>query len=234
MNSNLQPAYVLHYRNYRETSFLVDLLTKNSGRISVIARGAKRPKSLMQGVIQPFVPITVAWRGKGDLPTLQTAELCGASIMLRDDKIFSGFYLNELLMRVLHRHSPCENIFTLYENTLCELSTTDAIEIVLRKFEKYFLRELGYEIQLMHEAHSDIPIKNNQYYLFIPHEGFSLIQSSKLKQTDNAIFLGKNLLKIANNEFNDTETLRDAKRLMRFALRPLLRNKPLKSRELFH
>jgi DNA repair protein RecO (recombination protein O) len=104
----------------------------------------------------------------------------------------------------------------------------------LRKFEKYFLRELGYEIQLMREAHSDIPIKNNQYYLFIPQDGFSLIQSPKANQINNAIFLGKNLLKIANNDFNDTETLRDTKRLMRFALQPLLKNKPLKSRELFH
>jgi DNA repair protein RecO (recombination protein O) len=233
MNLNLQPAYVLHYRNYRETSFLVELLTKHAGRISVIARGAKRAKSPMKGLIQPFIPIAVAWRGKGSLPTLQTAEICGKPIALHDDKLFSGFYLNELLMYILHRHSPCESIFILYENVLHELSFATAAEPILRKFEKYLLSELGYALQFNHEAHSDITIKANKHYLFIPHEGFSSIQAIKLTQNDHAIFTGKNLLKIAADDFTDVEVLRDAKRLMRFALQPLLGSKQIKSRELF-
>ncbi|MGD9108040.1 MAG: DNA repair protein RecO, partial [Gammaproteobacteria bacterium] len=165
MNSNLQPAYVLHYRNYRETSFLVELLTKYAGRISVIARGVKRPKSSMKGLIQPFVPLTVAWRGKGSLPTLQTAEICGESIELKGVKLLSGFYLNELLTYVLHNHSPCEGVFALYENVLQELGFADITEPALRKFEKHLLHELGYALQLSYEAHTDIPISADQYYL---------------------------------------------------------------------
>jgi DNA repair protein RecO (recombination protein O) len=229
MNSNLQSAYILHYRNYRETSFLIELLTKHAGRISVIARGAKRSKSPMKGLIQPFIPIACAWRGKGSLPTLQTAEICGKPIVLHDDKLFSGFYLNELLIHILHRHSPCENIFILYENVLRELSLAVTTEPILRKFEKYLLHELGYALQFHHEAHSENPIEENKHYLFIPHEGFSAVQSTK----SHAIFNGKNLLKIAADDFTDAETLRDAKRLMRFALQPLLGSKQIKSRELF-
>jgi len=229
MNSNLQPAYILHYRNYRETSFLVELLTKHAGRISVIARGAKRVKSPMKGLIQPFIPIAAAWRGKGSLPTLQTAETCGKPIGLRDDKLFSGFYLNELLTYILHRHSPCENIFILYENVLQQLSLAAAAEPVLRKFEKHLLHELGYALQFNHEAHSENPIEEDKHYLFIPHEGFSAVQSTKAQ----TIFNGKNLLKIAADDFSNADVLRDAKRLMRFALQPLLGNKMIKSRELF-
>jgi len=233
MNSNLQPAYVLHYRNYRETSFLVELLTQYAGRISVIARGAKRAKSPMKGLIQPFIPIAAAWRGKGSLPTLQTAEICGKPIILRDNKLFSGFYLNELLTYLLHRHSPCENIFNLYKDVLYQLSAAIDTEPMLRKFEKYLLHELGYALQLNHEAHSEKPIEKTKHYLFIPHEGFSAVQSSKSTQINHAIFNGKNLLKIALDDFNDIEVLRDAKRLMRFALQPLLGDKMIKSRELF-
>lgn len=230
MNSSLQLAYVLHYRNYRETSFLVELLTKHAGRISVIARGVKRPKSPMKGLIQPFIPIVCAWRGKGSLPTLQTAEICGQPIALRDNKLFSGFYLNELLMHLLHRHSPCKNIFVLYENVLRELSIAAATEPFLRKFEKKLLQELGYALQFNYEAHSEKPIEEDKHYLFIPHEGFSAVQSAK----SNSIFSGKNLLKIARDDFNDAEVLRNAKRLMRLALQPLLGSKQIKSRELFY
>lgn len=229
MSLNLQPAYVLHYRNYRETSFLVELLTKYDGRVSVIARGVKRPKSPMKGLIQPFIPIMAAWRGKGVLPTLQTAEISGQPIALHNNKLFSGFYLNELLTYLLHRHSPCENIFMLYEDVLRKLSGAIIAEPLLRNFEKNLLHELGYALQFNHEAHSDIPIEANKYYLFIPHEGFSAVQSKNAR----AIFSGKNLLKIAKDDFNEVGVLRDAKRLMRLALQPLLGSKSIKSRELF-
>lgn len=228
-SSSLQPAYVLHYRNYRETSFLVELLTKYAGRVSVIARGAKRPKSPMKGLIQPFIPLVVAWRGKGSLPTLQTAEMCDKPIELQRTKLLSGFYLNELLTYVLHHHSPCEGVFALYENVIQELSSASKAEPVLRKFEKNLLHELGYALQLDHEAHTNIPIRADQYYLFIPQEGFSLVQT----KSNESIFRGETLLKIASDDFADVQVLRDAKKIMRLSLQSLLGSKQIKSRELF-
>lgn len=229
MSINLQPAYVLHYRNYRETSFLVDLLTKYEGRVSVIARGAKRVKSPMKGLIQPFIPLIVAWRGKGSLPTLQTAEICGRSIELQGATLLSGFYLNELLTYILHNHSPCEGVFALYDDVLQELSCAGTTEPALRKFEKSLLHELGYTLELSYEAHTDIPIRADQYYLFVPQEGFTLVQS----KFNESIFRGETLLKIAHNDFSESQVLLNAKKLMRLSLQPLLGNKRIKSRELF-
>lgn len=230
----MQKAYVLHYRNYRETSLLVDLLTQYAGYISVIARGAKRPKSSFRGLLQPFMPLEVFWRGKGELPTLNSAESCQAPINLSNSRLFSGFYLNELLMRVLHKHSPCESIFLLYDNALNLLNSNCSEEVILRKFEFQLLRELGYELQLTYEAHSNTPVKHDEVYFYTPNHGFTLVTSSVTKQRRNAIFSGKNLLLMAQNKFTDSEVAFDAKRLIRLALQPFLGHKSIKSRELYY
>lgn len=230
---DLQRAYVLHYRNYRETSLLADLLTQQAGCFCVIARGARRPKSLFKGLLQPFVLLDVAWRGRGELPTLSAAESYSVPIKFNAKQLFSGFYLNELLMRVLHRHSPCESIFTLYNETINLLGSECNTEIVLRKFEKQLLSALGYGLQLTREALSHNLIQSDANYVFTPEHGFTLITTQISSQAQAVVFSGKSLLAIAADEFHDVIVLRDAKRLMRLALQPLLGNKGIKSRELF-
>jgi DNA repair protein RecO (recombination protein O) len=230
---NLQEAYVLHYRPYRETSLLVDLLTQYEGRICVIAKGARRPKSPFKGLLQPFISLEAAWVGRGDLPTLRVAEAYGELIKLSGNLSFSGFYLNELLMRVLHRHDSCERIFFLYKNTLKELSEDFNLEILLRKFERQLLDELGYGLQFSRDANTNQLIEEGGEYSFMPNNGFTLVSLAGSLQAKQTIFSGDHLLAIADNDYQDKEVLQSAKRLMRLALRPLLGDRPLKSRELF-
>ena len=115
----LQPAYVLHRRAYRETSFLVELFALEYGRLTVIARGARKTKSAIQGLLQPFIPLLVSWSGKTELLTLTHVEANGAIKFLRGECLFAGFYLNELLMCLLQKWDSHHQLYTVYENTLC-------------------------------------------------------------------------------------------------------------------
>jgi DNA repair protein RecO (recombination protein O) len=221
---NLQKAFVLHTRAYHETSVLVDLLTQKSGRICLIAKGVRSLKSSLKEILQPFIPLVINWYGRGELPTLRTAEIYGKP----------GFYLNELLMRVLPRMDPCEEIFNIYFKTIEDLSSEKSEQIPLRRFEKFLLKALGYELQLTHEATSNKEIIPDKHYIFPVNYGFSSIEPKTSSSCERKfIFSGKNLLAIARDDYSDPSTLYDAKRLMRLALEPLLGNKPLKSRELF-
>jgi DNA repair protein RecO (recombination protein O) len=231
--NDLQKAFVLHSRAYLETSALVDLLTQQSGHVCVIAKGARAAKSSWKGLLQLFVPLVVNWYGRGELPVLKTVEAYERSLYLTDrNAMLSGFYLNELLMRVLPRFDVCEGIFDLYEETVKHLNDLGSLQISLRRFEKELLRELGYELQLDEEANSRQKIKPDRKYIFSTKNDFYCLESVS-RPDEIAIFKGRSLLAIAQDDYTDLEVLKDAKRLMRLAFRPLLGNKILKSRNLF-
>jgi DNA repair protein RecO (recombination protein O) len=232
-SDNLQKAYVLHARPYRETSLLVDLLSEGFGRVSVVARGVRRKKSSLKGLLEPFVLLEVSWFGRSELVTLKNAEAVGSSVRLTGKNLLSGMYVNELLTRVLHRHDPCAKVFAEYENIIAQLSCSQEIEINLRRFEKKLLQLIGYEIPLTHLADLNQPIVSEKDYLYTTDNHFVLLQNKVSANLKHRVFNGKCLLAFAADDYADNEVLRAAKRLMRLAFLPLLGGKPLKSRELF-
>lgn len=230
-------GFVLHRYAYRETSFIIDIFTQHHGRISVIAKGVRNPKSPLKGLLQPFMPLHINAKGKSQLKTLTLCELYNSPIQLTDTGLISGLYLNELLMRLLHKEEISQHLFLIYHSTLLALEGKKNVEKSLRVFEKNLLETLGYALPLLHEAETHREIEPENYYKFIPEHGLELYitpeASSQSQVRDTSVFLGDNLIAIHHDKFNTPEILLAAKKLMRLALMPLLGNKPLKSRELF-
>jgi len=223
----LQPAFILHQRPYRETSLLLDLLTQDYGRISLIARGVRKPRSSLRGLLQPFNPLLVSFQGKSELMTLLTAEANGPPQKLVGTCLLAGFYLNEVLTRVLQKQDPHPELYTIYRDTLLELQRPALQEKTLRLFEKKLLAELGYGLAL-HQPNLDA----NKRYRYLPEHGFIACNENET-EPHAMIFSGKSLLAMMLDNFDDEETLKDAKKLMRLSLAPLLGSKPLHSRKLF-
>lgn len=227
----LEPAYVLHRRPYRETSFLVELFTEQHGRVAVVARGVRKPRSSTQGLLQPFIPLLVSWSGKGELMTLTEVELGGSMAMLQGDCLFAGFYLNELLMGLLQKWDPHPALYAFYRQTLECLQTRQLEQKTLRYFEKYLLDELGYG--LFPGGECEALFELDSYYRFVSEHGFVLSELGEHAKASGHIFSGRSLIAIANNQWDDATCLQDAKRLMRLVLTPLLNGRPLESRKLF-
>lgn len=225
MRISLQPVFILHHRPYRETSLLLDVFTQDHGRISLIARGIRTSRSTLRPLLQPFQPLLVSWQGKTELMTLQTAEPNGVPIHLQAECLLSGFYLNELLIRLVQKHDPQPQLYTIYHHTLLELDAPELQQKYLRIFEKKLLDELGYGLQLQGEFSAE------KQYQFHPEQGFTVCES--IDKPTAMIFSGKSLLALATEQLNDVESLREIKRLMRIAFAPLLGTQPLHSRKLF-
>jgi DNA repair protein RecO (recombination protein O) len=226
----LQPAYVLHTRAYRDTSLLLELFTPEHGRLSAIARSARGARSRFKGVLQPLQPLVVSWYGKTDLMSLTTAEASGIGHMLCGEALVCALYLNELLVRLLHRYDAHPALYNAYQQTLVALQQNQSIQPTLRLFEKNLLLELGYALQLDQETQTKKNIDPEQFYYFNPTHGLSL---SEQHSPSPNVFSGTSLLALHRDELISENSLRDAKRLLRIALNQLLENKPIKSRELF-
>jgi DNA repair protein RecO (recombination protein O) len=231
----LEPAFILHRRPYRETSYLLELFSLNHGRISAVAKGVRKVRSSLCGILEPFVPLLVSWSGKGELMALSAAELNGEIISLEKESLFAGFYLNELIYILLEKWDPHPALFHLYKDTLYSLQIKGVDERVLRSFEKQLLVELGYGLFSQSALHLNKAISPDQYYRFIPEQGFVLeeIISSHPRDVNSPLFLGSHLLNIAQENWEEKESLREAKRLMRVVLFPLLGSRSIYSRQLF-
>lgn len=224
---NWQRGFVLHRKNYSETSLIIELFSEDFGRLNVLAKGARR--SILKGVLQPFTPLLLRWTGRGDLKTLTKAEPASLALPLQQTALYSGFYINELLCRVLDAETSYPQLFQDYLHCLTHLARDNQqIEPALRTFEFRLLRTLGYGVDFLHCAGSGKPVDANMTYRYREEKGFiaSLIQ-------DNLTFYGRDLLAFEAEQFNDADVLQAAKRFTRIALKPYLGNKPLKSRELF-
>jgi DNA repair protein RecO (recombination protein O) len=226
MRINLQPAFVLHSRPYRETSVILELFTRDCGRMAVVASGIRQTHSPLRPLLQPFIPLLVTWQGKTELVKLLNAESSCHSRRLAGECLLSGLYLNELLMRVLHKHDPHPGLYTIYHETLLELQGTELRLKTLRLFEKKLLEELGYGLPLT----QDSLFIADKYYRFHLENGFELCTDRAAQHT---AFAGKSLLALAAETLEDETSLRDAKRLMRLALAPLLGQQTLNSRQLY-
>lgn|SRR3990167_9055729 len=227
----LQPAFVLHRRPYRETSFLVELFTQDYGCITVIAKGVRKVKSPNQGLLQPFTPLFVSCSGKGDLLLLTHCEPCGEFKSLQGPCLFAGFYLNELLLCLLQKWDPHSNLYHAYQKTITALQCGTLEEKILRSFEKYLLDELGYGLPTVASASSQHVLILDSYYRFIPEQGFVL--SEYHESARQHLFSGKTLLAIAKEKWEEEGVLLAAKRLIRLVLASLLEGKELYSRHLF-
>ena len=228
--SELEAAFVVHQYPFRETSALVDLLTRTHGRISVVARGVKRPKSPFRLVLQPFSPLLVSWRARGELGTLERAERSGNAPPLLGAALMSGLYLNELVVRLTHRFDPHPQLFDAYADTVYSLATLGLSETSLRRFEKQLLDELGYGLQLAHDAMSGEPIIAGERYLYHP-------QSGPVRDLGGSrggiVITGATLLALAGGDELSCDMLREAKQLMRAEIDAHLGHRPLSARQLF-
>ena len=228
-----QPAFVLHRRDYQESSLLVDLLTLNDGRIRVIAKGAKRAKSPWRAVLQAFLPIQIEFSGRHDLKTLTLAESTASPLALTSHYLYSGFYLNELLQRLLPQYAEVSELFYAYQAALQQLATKTPIEDTLRQFEWQLLQQLGNAFDWHNDAQSGEPLSNNKVCYFDPEQGFLTEQPH-----DGAPPLQAEQVQSLSCLNDDQVVLGPAQRklckwIMREALAPHLGHKPLRSRELF-
>ncbi len=230
----LECGYVLHRRPYRDTSLLAELWTVEQGRVGVVVRGARRAGSGLAGLIQPFRPLLLSWAGRGELASLSGAEADGPAPWLQGAGLLSGFYLNELLMRMLQRYDPHAGLYAAYVAALHGLMADprrQALEGVLRVFEKRLLEELGYGLVLDSAADTGAPVEPEVSYVY--HFGAGPMRANKGDSATALRVWGRSLLALAREQLDEPESLRDAKRLMRGALAPHLGDKPLHSRRLF-
>lgn len=224
MRITLQPAFLLHARPYRETSMLLELFTQEYGRIAAVAKGVRTNRSPLKSLLQPFTPLWISWQGKSELMTVTGVESRGVPFNLRGNCLFSGFYLNELLLKLLQKQDPYPYLYRVYHETLVELANTHLQQKTLRLFEKKFLEEIGYGLQLNQDA--------DKYYHYYPDYGFEEVNPNEDKRS-GMVFSGKNLRHLANETLDDPESLGEAKKLMRLVIAHLLGDKTLESRKLF-
>jgi len=225
----LQPAFVVHARAYRDSSFLVDCFTPDYGRICAIARGVRRGKNNQRALLNPFIPLLISLQGKSSLKLLVSLESTGQRLHLTGVRLYSGLYLNELLLRVLSEWDSCPSLFQHYTAALRALAGDTDIELVLRRFEKHLLHELGYAIDWHCEANSEQALKPDAWYRLDVQAGFIPVAPGA---TGNC-YMGAWLLDIARDQYSSPEVKKAAKHISRTLLQPLLGDKPLQSRQLF-
>lgn len=229
-----EPAFVLHQRDYSETSLLLEAFTAHHGRLGLIAKGARRPGSRMRGVLKPFQRLLIGWSGRGELAVLTAAEAEGPGLVLEGAPLYCGFYMNEVLMRLLHRHDPHVALFDAYQVALTRLRPDGSNEAVLRIFEKHLLRELGYGLVLDHDIGDRTPIDASAMYDYVLDRGPVRLAHPELNRPVEGVRIrGASLLALARESLDDPVALRDAKTLMRAALARHLGDRPLHSRKLF-
>ena len=223
-----EPAFVLHSYPFRETSLIVEVFSRHHGRVPLVARGARRPRSALRGLLMSFQPLALSWFGKNEVRTLHGAEWQGGQPQLQGTALLCGFYLNELLLNLMARDDPHESLFDYYQQTLLRLVQETDHAFTLRSFEKHLLQELGYALDLEHEAGSGRPIVPERTYRYILERG-------AVADADDAQGLpvsGKTLLDMAVDDYRDAGTARQSKQLMRMLLDHYLAGKPLHTREL--
>ena len=230
MQTEFQPAYILHTRPYRDTRMLVDMLTPGYGRFTAVARGVRSRKTLKRNLLNPFTCLLISFQGKTDLKLLTNFEAGPLNFNLSEKYLYSGFYINELLMRLLPTLDAHADIFYLYEQTLQYLHGRQEIESVLRKFELCLLASLGYAISFQEDAKSGCPILIEQFYCLDVQQGFFLADVST---PANYQISGQHILSIAEENYREVAVRQTAKRITRLLLKPLIGARPLASRELF-
>jgi DNA repair protein RecO (recombination protein O) len=221
----LAPGYILHHRPYRDTSRILEVLTRDHGRITLFARGVRGPKAKLASVLQPFEPLLLSWSGRGESAQLTGAESTHPGGALPPACLMSAFYLNELLLKLTTRHDPLPGLFDDYQVTLDALRAGEPLEPRLRVFEKRLLETLGYGLELAFQAQSGGPVEPGGYYHFKPAQGLF----PTVKDAAGAL-AGTSLLNLAREELSQARELDDARRLLQAALAQCLEGRELTTR----
>lgn len=223
----LEPAWLLHHRPWSDTSRIIDLMTRDHGRVTLFAHGARRPKSQHRAVLRPFVPLLVSWSGGGDGGTLTAAEAAGGSPALPPARVISAFYLNELLIKLLPKEDRHETLYDAYGDALEALANADE-QPALRAFERVLLEELGYGLDLVREAGSRRPLEADRYYHFEPGHGVSAVGEGEPGPDTHA---GRAMLAVARGELDALDAQRAARGIFGAAIAHCLEGRGLASRD---
>ena len=222
------PAFVLHAWPYRETSLIVEAFTADHGRIAMVARGAKRPRSELRGLLQAFQPLLLSWFGQSELKTLARAEWRGGVPLPRGSALMCGFYLNELLLKLLAREDPHPRLYAAYERALVELAEGGEQATLLRRFELFLLAELGYAPQLAREADTGAPVDPEAEYRYAFDRGPQRALAGAA--AGGVQVRGATLIALAEGRYPHAETAAQAQRLMREVLDHHLEQRGIESR----
>jgi len=222
----LEPAWVLHHRPFRDSSEIVELFTREHGRVAAVARGSRRPGRRRQS-LEPFRPMLVSCRGSGELQTLTAAEPRGPSLRATGQRLLSMFYLNELLLRLLQKHDAHPETFADYERALAQLGAGKPEAAVLRVFEKRLLNAMGYGLNLVADTEGR-PLAPDAMYRYVPELGPVPLNDDR---DQGLLVRGRSLLALAAEQLEDEQTLRELRRVLQQTLDLYLGGRPLKSRE---
>ena len=221
-----QPTWILHQRPYRDTSSIIDIFTRDFGRVSIIAKGGRSPKSKFRGLLRPFFPIKLSWYSGKNLGNLVEIDVVGKPYNLIGDSLLSAYYLNELILKFLVKDDPQVEIFDLYSRTILDLMETGDIATVLRKFELEFLKLIGYGLNLEFEAVTHLPVRDDLFYEYNP--GIGLVISDK--KNDQYVFSGTDINAINQGDFQEKKTVKSANRLLKSIINFHLDGRRLKTR----
>ena len=223
-----QDVYILHTYPFKETSLIAEVFSESHGRIPVVAKGARRPRSSLRGMLQSFQLLQATWSGRGEIKTLHNIEWCDKFLQVDGNALICGFYINELIIRLLPREDSYPKLFNFYHHTMKILATGENLEIALRRFELRLLQELGYEVPLKKDENGE-PIISEKFYIYEAEYG-----PSELSKTNEGVkILGKTLLDMAEDEYKEDNTQLQSKQLMRYLIGYYLGDKPLNSKQLF-
>ncbi len=230
---DLAPLYVLHHRPWRDTSRMLDVFTRDHGRLTLFARGVRGPKSRSASLLQPFRLLLASWSGSGDAGQLTQVEAGGvreaddAFTPLPAAALLSAWYINELVLKLTTRHDPQPLVFDLYHESLDRLRAGEEIAAVLRRFERQLLDLLGYGVEFRSEAREGQALKGDAYYHFHPELGFTEVSGGAQQGT---VFRGRELLGIAEDRYDDAAVLETARSVLRVALDHALEGRDLRTR----
>jgi DNA repair protein RecO (recombination protein O) len=222
---SLAQAYILHHRPFRDSGRILEVLTREEGRLSIFARGVRGPKARFAALLQPFRLLLLSWSGRGEAPSLSGAENTEDTAELPAQHLISGFYLNELVLHLTTRHDPQPGLFDTYQHALQALKAGAPLEPTLRIFEKRLLQTLGYGVDLLAEAMSGRRIEPERYYHFRPGQGLFPAEAEGADA-----LAGRSLGSLANEELHDARALKDARMLLQSALAHCLDGRELATR----
>jgi DNA repair protein RecO (recombination protein O) len=221
----LTPGYILHHRPYRDTSRILEVVTRDHGRIALFARGVRGPKAKLASLLQPFQLLLLSWTGRGEAAQLTGAESAQAAPPLPPSCLMAAFYLNELLLKLTTRHDPLPMLFDAYHETLGSLRQGAPLEPQLRVFEKRLLEAVGYGLDLGAESQTGKRIEPGEYYYFRPEQGLV----ATVPEASDAL-AGHSLIGLANERLEGARELEDSRRLLQAALAQCLEGRPLTTR----
>ena len=255
MNTPIDRGYVLHTYPYRETSLILQVWTECHGRLGLVAKGARRPKSATRGLLVPFQPLALSWFGRGELKTLKSAEPAAAAMPLAGASLFSAFYMNELLLKLTHRDDPHEGLFAAYDEAIAALrahsrrgpapglasaapgvaepaTAPRSLEPILRRFELRLLRELGYALELARDVASGAPLEPAREYWYVVERGPIAAPEGEDAPVNAVKLSGLTLIELERGRLDDAVTIAQSKQLMRLLINHCLNGQELATRAL--